>query len=324
MSRKKHKDIVLAWETAASAGSLVNHVVVGEVAPTAPDLRLCTLQYIETVDMDDEISKAFETIRLEDPHLEIKEHSIPPEMGARDEDQSIILAGETAASVDLHVNLMAGDEAASTAPNMQRCMLQCSETVDSDDETFEAIDTIRLEDPHIGIKEYPITPDIDDGNNDIVLVGETVASDGSRGNLVVGGGVADIGRCMLQCSEIDNSDDETSSAFETIPLEDPHLGIREPTLMSRNNDIILAGKTVASNGSLVNLMEGDVVARTAPDVRRHVLQRSETVHLDDKTSKAFLRLVDPCLRIRGYTIIPPQIGTRCIVFRFFWYHVRLI
>ncbi|KAG2036976.1 P-loop containing nucleoside triphosphate hydrolase protein [Suillus americanus] len=40
-TRKKHKDIVLAWETAASAGSLVNHMVAGDVVPPAPDLRLC-------------------------------------------------------------------------------------------------------------------------------------------------------------------------------------------------------------------------------------------------------------------------------------------
>ncbi|KAG1829387.1 hypothetical protein DFJ58DRAFT_875726 [Suillus subalutaceus] len=259
-------------------------MVAQEVAPTAPDLQLCTLQYIETVDLYDEISKAFETIRFEDPHLEIKEHSIPPEMRARcvvircslcpilptlmsrNEDQSIILAGETAASVGSHVNLMAGDEAAPIAPDrdVQHCMLQCSETVDSDDETCEAIKTIRVEDPHVGIKECPITPDIDDGDNGVVLVGEKAASD-----------------------EIVNSDDETSEALEkNIPLEDPHLRIREPTLMNRNNDIVLAGKTAASNGSLVNLMEGDVVARTAPD--------------------DFLRLVDPCLRIRGYAIIPPQ------------------
>ncbi|KAG1851678.1 hypothetical protein F4604DRAFT_1305506 [Suillus subluteus] len=309
-TRKKHKDIVLAEETAASAGSLANLMVAEEVTPTAPDLRLCTLQYIETVDLYDEIRKAFETIRLEDPHLEINEHSIPPKMGPRNNDQGIILAGETATSVGSHVDLMAGDEAAPTTPDMQCRMLQCSEAVDSDDETFEAIETIRLEDPHIGMKEYPITRGIDDGNNDVVLAGETAASDGSRANQVVGGGVADIGCRMLQCSEIVNSDGVTSEAFETIPFEDPHPGIREPTLTSRNDGIVLARKTAASNGSLVNLMEGDVVARTAPDVRRHVLQRSETVHLDDKTSKAFLRLVEPCLRIRGYTIIPPQIGTR--------------
>jgi hypothetical protein len=83
LSRKRHKDIVLAGDIAAGAGSLANHIVA-EVAPTAPDLRLCTLQlHIETVDLCDEISKAFETIRLEDPHLEIKEYSIPPRMGAR-------------------------------------------------------------------------------------------------------------------------------------------------------------------------------------------------------------------------------------------------
>jgi hypothetical protein len=74
-----------------------------------------------------------------------------------------MLAGETAASVGSHIDLMAGDEAAPTAPDMQRRVLQCSEIVDSDHETFEEIETIRLENPHIGIKEHPIAPDIDDG-----------------------------------------------------------------------------------------------------------------------------------------------------------------
>jgi hypothetical protein len=64
---------------AASAGSLVDYAV----APTAPDLRGCTLQYTASVDLYDEICEAFEIIRLKDLHLEIKEHSIPPEMSAR-------------------------------------------------------------------------------------------------------------------------------------------------------------------------------------------------------------------------------------------------
>jgi hypothetical protein len=160
-------------------------------------------------------------------------------------------------------------------------------------------------------------------NNDVVLAGKTAASNGSRANLVLGGGVAptaptapDIGRCMLKFSDIVNSDDETSEAFETIRHEDPHLRIREPTLLSRNNDIALTGKTAASNGSLVHLLAGDVVSRTAPYLRHHVLQWSKTIHLDDKNFKAFLRLVDPYLRIRGYTIIPPHIGTRYMGFIF--------
>jgi hypothetical protein len=162
-------------------------------------------------------------------------------------------------------------------------------------------------------------------NNDVVLVGKTVANNGSRLNLVVGGGVAptapDIGRCMLKFSEIVNSDDETSEAFETIRHGDPHLRIREPTLMSRNNDIALTGKTAASNGSLVHLMAGDVVAHTTPDLRHHVLQWSKTIHSDDKNSKAFLRLVDPYMRIRGYAIIPPHMGTRYMVFIFSLYRI---
>lgn len=224
-------------------------------------------------------------------------------------------------------------------------MLQCSETVDPDDKTFEAIETIRLEDPHIGIKEYPITSDIDDEcvfficslcnalptltsrNNDVVLPGEIAESNSSRINLVVGGGVAptapDIECRMLQRSEIVDSDDEASEVPGTIRLEDPHLGIRQPTLMSRKNVVVLARKTTASNGSLVNLIVGDVVVRTAPDVRHHLLQWSKTVYLDDNTFKVFLRLVNLPLRARGYTSITPKMGTRCTVFRFSSYHIPI-
>jgi hypothetical protein len=348
---------------AASAGSPFDHVVAEDVAPTAPDLRCCTLQYTASVDLYDEIYEAFETIRLKDLHLGIKERSILLEMGARcvvmrcacrifltfmnsNDDQDIILTGETAASVGSHVNLMAGDEVAPAAPDMQRHVPQCSETVDSDGETFKAIKSIRLQDPHIGIKEYPITPDIDDGcvvlrcslchtlptlmsrNNDVVLAGEAAASNGSRASFAVGGVVAltapDRGHSMLPCSEIVDSDDETSKAFETIRLGDPYLRTRKPASMNRNIDMILVGKTASSNGSLVNFMAGDVVARAAPDVRRLWLQWSETVHLCDETSKAFLRLAGPRPRTRAYAAIPPKMLTRSTVFRFSLCHIKFV
>lgn len=306
ISRKRHKDNVLAGET-ASAGSLVDHMLAEEVVSTAPDLRLWTLQHTETVDLYDEISKAFETIRLEDPHLEIKEYSIVPETGGRNDDKSITLAAETATSVGSHTNPTAGDEVAPIAPDTQSCMSQCSETTDSDEETPEAIETIRLEELHIGTKEYPITLDISNSrHNDPILAGET----GSPINLVVGGRVVstapDIGCRILHRSEIVDSDDETSEPFEPIRLEDPHLRIREPTLTSRNNGILLVEKTAARSSSLVNIIRRDGVVRTTPDVRRHLLQLPETVNLDSKTSRAFLCLVDPHPRIRGYTTI----GTR--------------
>ncbi|KAG2097971.1 uncharacterized protein F5147DRAFT_656209 [Suillus discolor] len=220
ISRKKHKDIVLAEETAPSAGSLVHHPVAEEIASTTPDLRLCTLQYTAIVDLHDEIFKAFETIWLKDSHLEIKEHSIPPENGCK----------ETDASVGSHISLMAGDEVAPTAPDMQR-----------------RIPT------HIGIMEYPITSDID---ND------------SRANLVVGGGVAptapNIECCMLQCSEIVASDDETSEACGTM--------------------MVLFWQTGANKSSLVNILAREKVVHPAPDMRRYLLQCIEAVKLGDKTS----------------------------------------
>ncbi|KAG2131416.1 uncharacterized protein EDB93DRAFT_939974 [Suillus bovinus] len=230
------------------------------------------------------------------------------------DDQNIILAGEAAASIDSHVNIIAGDEVSSTASDGQRRMLQRTETVESDDGTFEAIESIRLEDPDIGIEEYPITSAIDDGrNNDAVLEWETAESNGSRTNLIVGDGVAptpDIGCRMLQYSDIIDPDDETSEASETIRLEHPYLGIREPTLMGRKNDVILSRKTEANNGSLLNFMAGDAVTRITPDVRHYLLQRSEIVHLDDKTFKAFLRVVDPRLRTEVHIAITPKMGTR--------------
>lgn len=312
--RKKHKDIGLIEGMAASADSLVDHVVTEEISPAAPDLRCCTLQYTASVDLYDEICEAFEIIRM---HLETKEpsESIPPEMGASNNDQSITLTGEKDTRVDSHVNFMTGDEVAPTAPDMHRHVLQYSKTVDSDDKTFETIETTQLEDPCIGIREYPITPDIDDRNDDVVPAGEAAANNGpgSRASFAVGGEAApsalDIGHCMLPRSEIVDSDDETSEAFESsIRLEDPYLRIREPTSMSRSTDIILTRKTASSNGSPINHVAGDVVARAAPDVRRPWLHWSETVtvRLGDETSKAFLRLVCPYPRIGGYA----DMGTR--------------
>ncbi|KAG1742192.1 P-loop containing nucleoside triphosphate hydrolase protein [Suillus lakei] len=186
-ARKRHKDIVLTGETAASVGSPVDLMAAEEVAHTAPDLRRCTLQYTEPIGLYDEIFEAFETIRLEDPHLGIREDHIPPDVCASNDDQNIVLAGEIAASVGSLVNLMAGDEVAPTAPDMRCRMLECSETVDSDDETFEGFEAIRVEN-HLEIKEHPITLDTNARNNDedIVLTGERAACNGSLVNLMAG------------------------------------------------------------------------------------------------------------------------------------------
>ncbi|KAG1785554.1 P-loop containing nucleoside triphosphate hydrolase protein, partial [Suillus plorans] len=115
--RKKHKDIVLAGETAASAGSPVHHAVAEEIASTAPDLRLCTLQ--------------------------------------RTKRQSIVLFGDTGAGKSSLINLMAGKKVARTSPDMQRCTMHWQEyNIDFGDTPYRVYDTIGLEAPQLGIKEY--------------------------------------------------------------------------------------------------------------------------------------------------------------------------
>ncbi|KAG1816633.1 P-loop containing nucleoside triphosphate hydrolase protein [Suillus variegatus] len=69
--------------------------------------------------------------------------------------KTIVLFGETGAGKSSLVNLMAGKEVAYTSPDMQRCTLQWKEyTIDFDDGSYKVFDTIGLEEPQLGIKEY--------------------------------------------------------------------------------------------------------------------------------------------------------------------------
>ncbi|KAG1816632.1 P-loop containing nucleoside triphosphate hydrolase protein [Suillus variegatus] len=69
--------------------------------------------------------------------------------------KTIVLFGETGAGKSSLVNLMAGKEVAYTSPDMQRCTLQWKEyTIDFDGGSYKVFDTIGLEEPQLGIKEY--------------------------------------------------------------------------------------------------------------------------------------------------------------------------
>ncbi|KAG0704669.1 P-loop containing nucleoside triphosphate hydrolase protein [Suillus ampliporus] len=67
----------------------------------------------------------------------------------------IVLFGETGAGKSSLVNLMAGQEVANTSPDMQRCTMQWKEyTINFGDESYKVFDTIGLEEPQLGIREY--------------------------------------------------------------------------------------------------------------------------------------------------------------------------
>ncbi|KAG2131408.1 P-loop containing nucleoside triphosphate hydrolase protein [Suillus bovinus] len=72
-----------------------------------------------------------------------------------DRRKTIVLFGETGAGKSSLVNLMAGKEIAHTSPDMQRCTLQWKEyTMGFDGGSYKVFDTIGLEEPQLGIKEY--------------------------------------------------------------------------------------------------------------------------------------------------------------------------
>ncbi|KAG1745354.1 P-loop containing nucleoside triphosphate hydrolase protein [Suillus paluster] len=155
MSRNKQKDIVLTRETVASNASLANLMTGDEGETTSPNMRCHTPQCTETVALDDEASKAFDPIRLEELHLGIKEYPIPSTITARHVHKNIVLFGETGVGKSSLVNLMAGQEIARTSPDAQRCTLHSKEyTVGFGGESYKVFDTIGLEEPQLGIQEY--------------------------------------------------------------------------------------------------------------------------------------------------------------------------
>ncbi|KAG2041375.1 P-loop containing nucleoside triphosphate hydrolase protein [Suillus americanus] len=69
--------------------------------------------------------------------------------------KNIVLFGEAGAGKSSVVNLMAGQDIAYTSPGMQRCTLQWQEyPIKFDGVSYKVFDTVGLEEPQLGIKEY--------------------------------------------------------------------------------------------------------------------------------------------------------------------------
>ncbi|KAG1812614.1 uncharacterized protein BJ212DRAFT_460389 [Suillus subaureus] len=313
-SGNKHTTMMLSWRTGVSESLLVNILAREKVVHTAPDMRYRLLQCTETIDLDDETSA--ESIRLEDLHLGMIECLIPPRMGARNRRELTVLFWQTGAGRRSLINLMTGEGVAFT-PNMQR-HIQYSETVDLDDKNSKVFP--RLEDPYLSIRGYHVPPNIGARKEHkiIAFLWQTGTGKRSLVNLMTEKGGSptgpDIRHRMLQCSDTASLDGEISKAF--LRPEDPHLRIRgypiPPKMaasMIKHINIVLLQQSGAGKSSLVNLMSGEEVASTASGMRRRMLQCSETVNLDDKTSETFLRPEDSRLRIRECPI-PPKMGAR--------------
>jgi GTPase Era involved in 16S rRNA processing len=69
--------------------------------------------------------------------------------------KTIVVFGETGAGKSSLINLMAGKEIAHTSPDMQRCTLRWDEyAMNFNGNSYTVFDTIGLEEPQLGIKEY--------------------------------------------------------------------------------------------------------------------------------------------------------------------------
>ncbi|KAG2140440.1 P-loop containing nucleoside triphosphate hydrolase protein, partial [Suillus cothurnatus] len=69
--------------------------------------------------------------------------------------KTIVVFGETGAGKSSLINLMAGKEVAKTSPDMLRCTMQWKDyTIGFGGDSYMVFDTIGLEEPQLGIKEY--------------------------------------------------------------------------------------------------------------------------------------------------------------------------
>ncbi|KAG2088664.1 P-loop containing nucleoside triphosphate hydrolase protein [Suillus discolor] len=69
--------------------------------------------------------------------------------------KNIVLFGASGAGKSSVVNLMAGENVAETSPSMERCTLRWKEYfIDFDGESYKVFDTVGLEEPDLGIKDY--------------------------------------------------------------------------------------------------------------------------------------------------------------------------
>jgi tRNA U34 5-carboxymethylaminomethyl modifying GTPase MnmE/TrmE len=69
--------------------------------------------------------------------------------------KTIVIFGETGAGKSSLINLMADKEVANTSPDMLRCTMQWKDyTIGFGGDSYTVFDTIGLEEPQLGIKEY--------------------------------------------------------------------------------------------------------------------------------------------------------------------------
>jgi tRNA U34 5-carboxymethylaminomethyl modifying GTPase MnmE/TrmE len=69
--------------------------------------------------------------------------------------KNIVLFGQSGVGKSSVVNLMAGEEKAKTSPGTERCTMHWEEhTIDFDGCAYKVFDTVGLEEPQLGTKEY--------------------------------------------------------------------------------------------------------------------------------------------------------------------------